>query len=159
MSTHTELAGVWVREALAPCHRASFQAFIWAERRQAAHYNIGFPRSRHYQTLFLKADPKDRQSIRRQSSHLYLLTVLMSSISRPWGFAAAYLSRDGEQRFRVLGCTLRRGMWGRGGYAVALLAHLSLSERLTTDSLVVLSVWLEGTEGCRLCGCRKGNWE
>lgn len=56
----------------------------------AAHYNIGFPLSCHYQTLSLKADPKDRQSIRRQSSHLYLLNVLMSSIFRPRGFASGY---------------------------------------------------------------------
>lgn len=79
-----------------PCHQAHFQP------RLATHYNIGFPLSCHYQTLSLKADPKDRQSIRRQSSHLYLLNVLMSSIFRPAGFAAGYWSRGGDRRCEVL---------------------------------------------------------
>lgn len=78
------------------CHQAHFQ------QRLAAHYNIGFPLSCHYQTLSLKADPKDRQSIRRQSSHLYLLNVLMSSIFRPGGFAAGYWSRGGDRWCEVL---------------------------------------------------------
>lgn len=79
-----------------PCHQADLQG------RSAAHYNIGFPLSCHYHTLSLKADPKDRQSIRRQTSHLYLLNVLMTSIFRPTVFAAGYWSRGGDQWCEVL---------------------------------------------------------
>lgn len=105
-----------------PCHQAHFQ------RRLAAHYNIGFPLSCHYQTLSLKADPKDRQSIRRQSSHLYLLNVLMSSIFRPRGFAAGYWSRGGDQWCEVLDRRIRGSSEGReGGNAVALLPLMSLT--------------------------------
>lgn len=100
-----------------PCHQAHFQ------KRLAAHYNIGFPLSCHYQTLSLKADPKDRQSIRRQSSHLYLLNVLMSSIFRPRGFASGYWSRGGDRWCEVLDCRIRRSsQGGEGGNALALSA-------------------------------------
>lgn len=95
------------------CHQAHFQ------KRLAAHYNIGFPLSCHYQTLSLKADPKDRQSIRRQSSHLYLLNVLMSSILRPGGFAAGYWSRGGDRWREVQDQEeLGRGGGGVGGVLV-----------------------------------------
>lgn len=105
------------------CHQAHFQ------RRLAAHYNIGFPLSCHYQTLSLKADPKDRQSIRRQSSHLYLLNVLMSSIFRPRGFAAGYWSRGGDRWCEVPYCRIRRSSeGGEGGNAVALLPLMSLTQ-------------------------------
>lgn len=91
-----------------PCHQAHFQS------RLAAHYNIGFPLSCHYHTLSLKADPKDRQSIRRESSHLYLLNVLMSSIFRPRRLCCWIL----EQRWRsvVWGAGLQdqRALEGRG---------------------------------------------
>lgn len=80
----------------APCHQARLQ------RRSTAHYNIGFPLSCHYHTLSLKADPKDRQPIRRQTSHLYLLNVLMTSIFRLADFAAGYWSRGGDQWCEVL---------------------------------------------------------
>lgn len=105
-----------------PCHQAHFQ------RRLAAHYNIGFPLSCHYQTLSLKADPKDRQSIRRQSSHLYLLNVLMSSIFRPRGFAAGYWSRGGDRWCEGLDRRLRRSSeGGKGSNAVALPPLVSLT--------------------------------
>lgn len=97
-----------------PCHQAHFQ------RRSVAHYNIGFPLSCHYHTLSLKADPKDRQPIRRQSSHLYLLNVLMSSIFRLRSFA--------EQWCEVLDCMNRTGSQGGwGGNAVALPPLKSLT--------------------------------
>lgn len=111
-----------MREAL-PCHQAHFQ------RRPAAHYNIVFPLTCHYHTLSLKADPKDRQSIRRQSSHLYLLNVLMSSIFRPRRWAAGYWSRGGDRQCEVLDCMIRRGSQaGGGGNAVALLPLMSLMQ-------------------------------
>lgn len=86
----------------APCHQAHFQ------RRPAAHYNIGFPLSCHYHTLSLKADPKDRQSIKRQSSHLYLLNVLMSSIS---GLGALLLDIGAEVAIGGVRCRIA----GSGG--------------------------------------------
>lgn len=128
-----------------PCHQALFQ------RGPAAHYNIGFPLSCHYHTLSLKADPKDRQSIRRQSSHLYLLNVLMSSIFRPGGFAAGYWSRGGVRWCEVLDCRLRRSSQrGQGGNAVAPCCPWCHSYRVTTASIgsvsqgmMVGSLWLQ----------------
>lgn len=139
-----------------PCHQAHFQ------RRLAAHYNIGFPLSCHYHTLSLKADPKDRQSIRRQSSHLYLLNVLMSSIFRPGGCAAGYWSRGGDRWCEVLDCRIRRSsQGGEGGNAVALLPLVSLTQsdhslhRVCQSAPRAGSLWLQrDTErggGNRLC--------
>lgn len=127
-----------------PCHQAHFQ------KRRAAHYNIGFPLSCHYQTLSLKADPKDRQSIRRQSSHLYLLNVLMSSIFRPRDFAAGYWSRGGDQWCEVLDRRIRRSSeGGEGGNEVALLPLVSLTQsdhslhRACQSELRAGSLWLQ----------------
>lgn len=127
-----------------PCHQAHFQS------RPAAHYNIGFPLSCHYHTLSLKADPKDRQSIRRESSHLYLLNVLMSSIFRPRAFAAGYWSRGDDRWCEVLDCRIRRhSKAGEGGNAVASLPLVSVTRsdhslhRVCQSELRARSLWLQ----------------
>lgn len=137
--------GLCVGARGSPCHQAHFQT------RLAAHYNIGFPLSCHYQTLSLKADPKDRQSIRRQSSHLYLLNVLMSSIFRPGGFAAGYWSRGGDRWCEVPGSQYHElaRREGEGGNAVALLPLMSLTRsdhslrRGCQSELRAGSLWLQ----------------
>lgn len=130
-----------------PCHQAHFQ------RGLAPHYNIGFPLSCHYHTLSLKADPKDRQSIRRQSSHLYLQNVLMSSIFRPGGFAAGYWSRGGDQWREVLDCSVRRSSQaGERSNAVVMVPLVSLTQSdhslhgVCQSRLRAGSLWLQ-TEG------------
>lgn len=137
----------WVGARGSPCHQAHFQ------RSLAAHYNIGFPLSCHYHTLSLKADPKDRQSIRRQSSHLYLLNVLMSSIFRAGGFAAGYWSRGGDRWREVPDCSIRRSSQaGEGSNAVAPLPLVSLTQsdhslhRVCQSRLKAGSLWLQAEE-------------